>query len=167
MESTITYAGAFDGLHAATLSSEMSVGIYALSLFIGLAVYAKTNISPAGFVVPGSLVVAALEGVGSLVTIAAVTALTYGTMRLLMMVTILFGKRMFAMTLGVSTLYGTVLFASLHTVEPELFPGDALGFLVPGLIVYQLLRQSTLKTFAVSAGVTAATGVIAIALLAI
>lgn len=156
-----------DNLHAATLSSEMSVGIYAISLFIGLWVYSKTNISPAGFVVPGSLVIAALEGVGSLVTIASVTALTYGTMRLLKKVTVLFGKRLFALTLGISTLYGTIGFASLHTVEPELFPGDALGFLVPGLIVYQMLRQSTLKTFAVSAGVTAVTGVIAIGLLAI
>jgi hypothetical protein len=157
----------FDHLHAATLSSEMSVGIFCIGLFIGLFVYSKTNISPAGFVVPPSLVIAALQGVGSLITIAAVTALTFFTMKLLKRFVVLFGKRLFALCLGISTLYGTVAFAALHTVEPELFPGDALGFLVPGLIVYQMLRQTTLKTFAVSAGVTAATGVIAVGLLAI
>lgn len=154
-------------LHAATLSSEMSVAIYAISLFIGLFVYFKTNISPAGFVVPGSLVVAGLEGPGSLVTITSVAALTFASMKILNRVTILYGKRLFAMTLGMSTLYGTVGFVTLHTIEPALFPGDAIGFLVPGLIVYQLLRQSTLKTFAVSAGVTAATGVIALICLAV
>lgn len=154
-------------LHAATLSSEMSVAIYAISLFIGLFVYFKTNISPAGFVVPGSLVVAALEGPGALVTITAVAGATYGTMKLMNKYTILFGKRLFAMTLGVSTLLGTVAFLALHADFPGYFPGDALGFLVPGLIVYQLLRQSTKRTFAVSAAVTAATGAIALICLAV
>lgn len=154
-------------LHTATLSSEMSVGIYAISLFIGLLVYFKTNVSPAGFVVPGSLVVAALEGPASLITIAAIAAATLGSMKVIERFTILYGKRLFAMTLGVSTLLGSVAFVSLHTVEPELFPGDALGFLVPGLIVYQLMRQQTKQTFIVSGAVTAATATVALILLAI
>lgn len=154
-------------LHAATLSSEMSVAIYAISLFIGLFVYFKTNVSPAGFVVPGSIVVAALEGPGSLVTITVVAIATFGTMKLINRFTILYGKRMFAMTLGVSTLIGSIAFVTGHRSYPEFFPGDALGFLVPGLIVYQLLRQSTKKTFAVSAAVTAATAAIALLCLAI
>jgi hypothetical protein len=154
-------------LHTATISSEMSVAIFAISLFIGLFVYLKTNISPAGFVVPGSLVIAALEGPGSLVTITLTALATYGAMKLIEKKTVLYGKRLFAMTLGTSTLIGTIAFGALHTRYPDFFPGDALGFLVPGLICYQLLRQSTKKTFAVSAGVTAATGAIALVFLAV
>lgn len=154
-------------LHSATLSSEMSVAIFAISLFIGLLVYFKTNVSPAGFVVPGSIVIAALEGPASLITIAVIAAATYGVMKLICAITIMYGKRLFAMSLGVSTLLGSVAFVSLHTVEPALFPGDALGFLVPGLIVYQLMRQKAKQTFVVSAAVTAATGTVALILLAV
>lgn len=154
-------------LHTATLSSEMSVIIFAVSLLIGLLVYLKTNVSPAGFVVPGSIVISALEGPGSLITIAAVAVATFASMKVIERFTILYGKRLFAMTLGVSTILGSVAFVSLHTVEPELFPGDALGFLVPGLITYQLMRQKTKQTFAVSAAVTALTGTVALILLAV
>jgi hypothetical protein len=155
------------GLHTATLSSEMSVAIYAISLFIGLFVYLKTNISPAGFVVPGSIVVAALEGPGSLITIALTAMATYASMKLIEKFTVLYGKRLFANTLAVSTGIGGTAFMLLHRDYPDFFPGDALGFLVPGLIVYQLLRQSPKKTFAVSAAVTAATGAIAVICLAV
>ncbi len=149
------------------ISSELSVLIFAISLMIGLTGYLITNVSPGGFVVPGSLVVSALEGPGSLITIAAVAVATAVALYGLNRVTILYGKRLFALTLCISTVLGAVAFLALHLTYPGLFPGDALGFLTPGLLVYQARRQGLGMTLRTTGSVTAATATFALILLAV
>lgn len=155
-------------VQVAVISSEMSVVIFSISLLVGLVAYLLTNCSPLGFVVPGSLVVSALEGPASILAIAGVAVLTWLTITIIdKRFAIIYGKRLFALTLGTSTILGTAAFLALHRSEPALFPGDALGFMVPGLIVYQLKRQKFGKSLAVTAVVTAITGTFALAMLAI
>jgi poly-gamma-glutamate biosynthesis protein PgsC/CapC len=149
------------------LSSDLSAVVFAFSLLFGLAYYLLTNVSPGGFVVPGSLVVSALEGPASLFTICGVAAVTWALMKVIERYTILYGKRLFALALCLSTVFGLAAFESLHVAVPTLFPGDSLGFLVPGLIVYQLMRQNTKATLLSTTVVTAATTTVAVALLAI
>lgn len=149
------------------ISSEMSAIVFAFSLLFGLGYYLVTTVSPGGFVVPGSLVVSAMEGPASLLTVLVVSLFTFGLMKLLERHTILYGKRLFALALVLSTLFGFVAFMALHVKVPELFPGDQLGFLVPGLIVYQLMRQTAKSTLTATGVVTAATATTAVLLLAL
>lgn len=154
-------------MHPVDIPSQLSAIVFAFSLAFGLGYYLVTNISPGGFVVPGSLVVSALEGPASLITVLGVSALTFGTMKAIERYTILYGKRLFALSLLLSSVFGLVAFESLHVEVPSLFPGDSLGFLVPGLIVYQLMRQTAKATFIATGVVTAATAATALALLAL
>lgn len=154
-------------MQSVDISSEMSVIVFAFSLLFGLGYYLLTSVSPGGFVVPGSLVVTALEGPASLLTVLGVTAVTWGIMKLLERFTILYGKRLFSLALVLSTLIGFIAFMGLHVKVPALFPGDQLGFLVPGLIVYQLMRQTARATLTATGVVTAATASTAVVLLAI
>ncbi|MET0698960.1 MAG: poly-gamma-glutamate biosynthesis protein PgsC/CapC [Mycobacterium sp.] len=154
-------------MNSIDLSSDLSAVVFAFSLLFGLAYYLMTSVSPGGFVVPGSLVVSGLEGPASLLTICGVAAITYGLMKVIERFTILYGKRLFALSLVLSTVFGLIAFEALHVSVPNLFPGDSLGFLVPGLIVYQLMRQNTKSTLISTAVVTAATTTVAVALLAI
>lgn len=152
---------------AVDVPSQLSAIVFAFSLAFGLGYYLVTNVSPGGFVVPGSLVVSLLEGPASLITILGVASLTYGIMKIIERFTILYGKRLFALALLLSTVIGLFAFELLHVEVPSLFPGDSLGFLVPGLIVYQLMRQTAKATFISTGVVTAATMATALALLAL
>ena len=69
---------------------------------------------------------------------------------------ILYGKRLFAVTIGFGVLVQVSTFLALHHQAPYLFPGDALSFVAPGLIVYQLVRQKKpLQTIGVTSAVSA------------
>jgi hypothetical protein len=151
---------------AVDISSELAAVVLGASLLFALVCYKVTNLSPGGMIVPGCLTLTALQGVGGLVSVGAATLLTYAAMRLLSRVAILYGKRLFALTLAVSVVVQTGAFLALHTRWPQLWPGDTLGFLVPGLITYQLLKQKRLATLVATVSVTAASSAAAIALLA-
>jgi hypothetical protein len=149
------------------LSSELSAVIVAAGLLFGLVGYLITNVAPAGLMVPGCIVLAALEDVRSLVTITAITAVTLGLMKILQRLMILYGKRLFAVTMLVSAFLSLVTFLGLHMHYPFLFGGDTLSFLVPGLMTFQLVRPRALQTLAATAVVTCGTAGAALAVIAL
>ncbi|MGS2617878.1 poly-gamma-glutamate biosynthesis protein PgsC/CapC [Micromonospora sp. LZ34] len=149
------------------LSSELSAVIVAAGLLFGLVGYLITNVAPAGLMVPGCIVLTAIEDVRSLVTITIVTVVTVGLMKLLQHITILYGKRLFAVTMLVSSLLSLGTFLALHLRYPFLFGGDTLSFLVPGLMSFQLLRPHALQTLAATAVVTCGTGAAALAVISL
>jgi hypothetical protein len=149
------------------LSSELSAVVVAAGLLFGLVGYLITNVAPAGLMVPGCIVLTALEDVRSLVTITAITGVTVGVMKVLQRLMILYGKRLFAVSLLVSALLSLVTFLGLHAHYPYFFGDDTLSFLVPGLMTFQLVRPRALQTLAATAVVTCGTAGAALAVIAL
>jgi hypothetical protein len=59
---------------------------------------------------------------------------------------ILYGKRLFAVVVLLGVLLQTSLLLFLQSDYPLLLPHQTLGFVVPGLIAYQLVRQRPAAT---------------------
>ncbi|MFC8615421.1 poly-gamma-glutamate biosynthesis protein PgsC/CapC [Micromonospora purpureochromogenes] len=149
------------------LSSELSAVIIASGLLFGLVGYLVTNVAPAGLMVPGCLVLTALQDVRSLITVVAVTAVTVALMKLLQRITILYGKRLFAVAVLVSSFMSVTSFVLLHLRYPFLFGGDTLSFIIPGLMTYQLVRPRALQTLAATGVVSAGTGGVALLMISL
>ena len=149
------------------LSSELSAVIVAAGLLFGLVGYLVTNVAPAGLMVPGVVVLTALEDFRSLGTVTVITALTVGIMRLFQRLMILYGKRLFAVSMLVSAMLSVGAFTALHTRFPFLFGDDTLSFLTPGLMTFQLIRPRAMQTLAATAVVTCGTAAAALAAIAL
>lgn len=125
----------------AYISSETSALILGITAICALVCYLKTNLSPGGLIVPGVLVLTALEGPVSLATTVAATAACYGLVFAATKAMILYGKRLFVTCLITSLMIELLAFMAFHQAVPQMFPHDTLGFLVPGLMSYQFFKQ--------------------------
>jgi poly-gamma-glutamate biosynthesis protein PgsC/CapC len=137
---------------------ELTPEIAALSLAIGLlfslVCYLITNLSPGGMITPGWLALTLVQEPRRAAIVVCVTALTFlGTLGL-QKVVILYGKRLFAAVVLVAVFLQTTLFFFIQTQSPFLFAHQTLGFIVPGLIAYQLVRQPIAPTLISTAAVT-------------
>lgn len=139
------------------ISSETAALILGITAICALVCYLRTNLSPGGLIVPGVLVLTALEGPLSLATTVVATATCYGLVLAATKYTILYGKRLFVTSLITSLLIELTAFMLLHKHVPEMFPHDTLGFLVPGLMTYQFFKQKIGPTL-VSTSVVALIG---------
>jgi poly-gamma-glutamate biosynthesis protein PgsC/CapC len=145
-----------------TMAPEVATIALAIGLMFAFVCYLTTNLSPGGMITPGWIAVTVTEDPRKLVVIAAVTALTYGATLVLQRVVILYGKRLFAAVIMISVLFSTGLFLLVHNDFPLLFVHQTLGFIIPGLIGYQLVRQPRAATIACTTAVSlAAYGVLA------
>lgn len=147
----------------ALLTSQEAVLGLGIGLVFGLMCYLVTNLSPGGMITPGWLAITLVEDVKRLVVIAAVVATAYGGALLLRKVVILFGKRLFAAVVLLAVFAQATIFLFLLRDFPDLAPDQTLGFIVPGLIAYQFLRQPVIATAVAVTAVTALTyGVLAV-----
>jgi poly-gamma-glutamate biosynthesis protein PgsC/CapC len=126
----------------------------AIGLLFALACYLTTNLSPGGMITPGWLALTLAEDIGKVAVIVGVTALTYLGTRLVQRTVILYGKRLFAAVMMLSVLLSMTLFLIVQRDYPLLFTHETLGFIIPGLIAYQLVRQPALATLAATGTVT-------------
>lgn len=149
------------------MSSSMAAALLGLGVLAALWCYLKTNISPGGLIVPGVLALTALEGPASFGQTIVAIAATFGLVKLLSKAGILYGKRLFAACLAISTLIELTAFIVLHKHYPALFPGDTLGMVLPGLVTYQMFKQRVLFTVLATAVVTSVTAAIALVALAV
>ncbi|MGW1892816.1 poly-gamma-glutamate biosynthesis protein PgsC/CapC [Streptomyces sp. NPDC002004] len=117
-----------------------AVGI-AIGLLFSLVCYLTTNLSPGGMITPGWLALTLVEDLQRAAMVVGVTVLTYVGTLLMQKFVILYGKRLFAavVLLGV-IIQGTVMIV-LSLEFPLMYANQTLGFIVPGLIAYQLVRQ--------------------------
>ena len=133
----------------------------ALSLGVGLVFsllcYLTTNLSPGGMITPGWLAIAMVQDYLQVVVIFAMTVITYRAMTVLLKITILYGKRLFAAIVLLGVLLQLTLFLIIQGELPLLFVHQTLGFIAPGLIVYQLIRQPPAATMLATGIVSAAT----------
>ncbi|AZM56111.1 poly-gamma-glutamate biosynthesis protein PgsC/CapC [Streptomyces sp. NPDC018029] len=130
-----------------------AVGI-ALGLLFSLVCYLTTNLSPGGMITPGWLALTLVEDLQRAAMVVGVTVLTYAGTLLMQKFVILYGKRLFAavVLLGV-TLQATVMIV-LSIEFPLMYANQTLGFIVPGLIAYQLVRQPKGPTLLATGSVT-------------
>jgi hypothetical protein len=90
------------------------------------------------------------------------TVLTYLATLGLSKIVILYGKRQFAAVVLLGVLLQTTVFLLIQGNYPLLYVHETLGFVVPGLIAYQLVRQPPAVTVLATGSVTLASyGVLA------
>lgn len=149
-----------------TLAPQTATVALAIGLLFSLICYLTTNLSPGGMITPGWLALTIVEDTGKVAVILAVTVLTYLGVRGLQRVVILYGKRLFASVMMISVLLSVGLFLLIESKYPLVFAHETLGFIIPGLVAYQLVRQPPLATLVATATVSlAAVGVLSSGLL--
>jgi poly-gamma-glutamate biosynthesis protein PgsC/CapC len=136
------------------LSPEVATIGLAIGLVLSLLCYLTTNLSPGGMITPGWLALTVVEDYRRAAIIVLMTALTYGGTRLLQRVVILYGKRLFAAVVLLGVVLQVSFLVFLQADFPLLFVHQTLGFVVPGLIAYQLVRQRPAPTLLATGGVS-------------
>jgi poly-gamma-glutamate biosynthesis protein PgsC/CapC len=128
----------------------------AVGLLFSLICYLTTNLSPGGMITPGWLALTMIQDYRKAAMIVGVTAVTYLGMKLLQRLVILYGKRLFAVVVMLGVLLSISLFLAVQRSYPFLFVHQTLGFIIPGLIAYQLLRQPIKATLVATGSVSIA-----------
>jgi gamma-polyglutamate biosynthesis protein CapC len=126
----------------------------AIGLVFSLVCYLTTNLSPGGMITPGWLALTLLEDYRLGALLVLTTALTYAATLALQRFIILYGKRLFAAVVLTGVLLQTTAFFLIQHDVPLLFVHQTLGFVVPGLIAYQLVRQPPLATVLATSAVS-------------
>ncbi|MGH3587723.1 MAG: poly-gamma-glutamate biosynthesis protein PgsC/CapC [Pseudonocardia sp.] len=145
-----------------TLAPQAATIALAIGLLFALVCYLTTNLSPGGMITPGWLALTLVEDPRKVLVIAVVTAVTFLGIRGLQRVVILYGKRLFAAVMMLSVLLSTGLFLLVQRDYPLLFAHETLGFVIPGLVAYQLVRQPPVATVLATSAVSLASyGVLA------
>jgi poly-gamma-glutamate biosynthesis protein PgsC/CapC len=126
----------------------------AIGLVFSLICYLTTNLSPGGMITPGWLALTLVEDYRKAAIVVLMTGLTFGATKVLQRVVILYGKRLFAAVVLTGVLFQTGGFILLQNDYPLLFAHQTLGFVVPGLIAYQLVRQPPVATLLATSAVS-------------
>ncbi|WP_431045471.1 poly-gamma-glutamate biosynthesis protein PgsC/CapC [Streptomyces sp. P1-3] len=140
----------------------VALGI-AIGLVFSLVCYLTTNLSPGGMITPGWLALALVTDAVRAAMVIGITALTFLATKALQRHVILYGKRLFAAVVLSSVLLHNTVLLTLQHEFPRLHTAQTLGFIVPGLIVYQLLRQPLAATVISTTAVTLCTYVVLVA----
>ncbi|MER8012017.1 poly-gamma-glutamate biosynthesis protein PgsC/CapC [Streptomyces sp. NPDC094149] len=136
------------------LTPEIAALGIALGLLFSLICYLTTNLSPGGMITPGWLALTLVEDVQRAAIVLGVTVLTYVSILILQRVVILYGKRLFATVVLTGVLLQATLMITLSLELPLMYSNQTLGFIVPGLIAYQLVRQPKGPTLLATGSVT-------------
>ncbi|MFG2715007.1 poly-gamma-glutamate biosynthesis protein PgsC/CapC [Streptomyces goshikiensis] len=144
----------------AVLTPEIAAIGIALGLLFSLVCYLTTNLSPGGMITPGWLALTLLEDLQRAALVVGVTVLTYVLTLLLQRFVILYGKRLFAAVVLLGVLLQATVVIVLELEFPLLYTNQTLGFIVPGLIAYQLVRQPKGATLMATGSATLMTYVV-------
>jgi gamma-polyglutamate biosynthesis protein CapC len=139
------------------LTPETATLALAIGLLFALTCYLVTNLSPGGMITPAWLALTIVTDWRRVGLIAGVTLLTWLGTLVLHRVVILYGKRLFASVVMLGVFLQMTLALFILKEYPLLFSHQTLGFIVPGLIAYQLVRQPVLPTVAATVAVTGLT----------
>ncbi|MER5929519.1 poly-gamma-glutamate biosynthesis protein PgsC/CapC [Streptomyces sp. NPDC002054] len=144
----------------AVLTPEIAAIGIALGLLFSLVCYLTTNLSPGGMITPGWLALTLIEDLQRAAIVTGVTVLTYVLTLVVQRFVILYGKRLFAavVLIGVILQGGVVILLQMEF--PLLYANQTLGFIVPGLIAYQLVRQPKGATLLATGSATLMTYVV-------
>jgi len=125
----------------------MAIETLLIGLVLALLWAELTDISPGGIIVPGYLALYPTQPLRILATVAA-ALLTVAVYRWLARHLILFGRRRFVLMVLVGALLSQAWFMAL----PRLFQASlelrVIGWLIPGILASNLVRQKCLPTLA-------------------
>ncbi|SDE00210.1 poly-gamma-glutamate biosynthesis protein PgsC/CapC [Actinokineospora iranica] len=141
------------GIGGELLPQVATLGL-AIGLVFSLLCYLTTNLSPGGMITPGWLALTLVEDYAKAGIVVGMTALTFGAVLLLQRFVILYGKRQFAAVVLTGVVLQTTMIVVIQQDYPVLFAHQALGFVVPGLIAYQLVRQPRVATLVATSTVS-------------
>jgi gamma-polyglutamate biosynthesis protein CapC len=144
----------------ADVTPEVAALGIALGLVFSLVCYLTTNLSPGGMITPGWLALTLVTDLQRAALVLGVTVLTYIGTVLVQKIVILYGKRLFATVVLIAVVLQMSVMLALRDQFPLLYTSQTLGFIVPGLIAYQLLRQPKAATLISTSSVTLATYVV-------
>jgi poly-gamma-glutamate biosynthesis protein PgsC/CapC len=144
------------------LTPQLSTLCLGVGLVLALGCYLTTNLSPGGMITPGWLALALVEDYWQALVIVVMTVVTWALTKVLQRVVILYGKRLFAAIVLLSVLLQVTLFLLVQRDLPLFFSHQTLGFVAPGLIAYQLVRQPPVATLLATGVVAAGTYVVII-----
>ena len=144
----------------ANLTAQTAALGIALGLVFSLVCYLTTNLSPGGMITPGWIALTLVTDVQLAGLMVCVATLTYFTTKLLQRTVILYGKRLFAAVVLTAVLIQTTVMLALNHEFPLLYTSQTLGFIVPGLVSYQMVRQPMAATLISTTAVTLATYVV-------
>jgi poly-gamma-glutamate biosynthesis protein PgsC/CapC len=144
------------------LSAQLATACLGIGLVFALLCYLTTNLSPGGMITPGWIALTIIEDPLQASIVVGMTAITYVLARLLQRVVILYGKRLFAAIVLLSVFLQLTLFVLVQRDAPLLFAHQTLGFVAPGLVAYQLIRQPPTPTLVATGIVTGITYGVAI-----
>ncbi|GAA0707407.1 poly-gamma-glutamate biosynthesis protein PgsC/CapC [Dactylosporangium roseum] len=139
------------------LSAQLATATLGIGLVFALLCYLTTNLSPGGMITPGWIALALIEDPLQAAIVVVMTVVTYFLTRLLQRLVILYGKRLFAAIVLLSVLLQMTVFVIVQRDLPLLFAHQTLGFVAPGLITYQLVRQPPPATIMATTIVTGMT----------
>ncbi|MEU8252742.1 poly-gamma-glutamate biosynthesis protein PgsC/CapC [Micromonospora inaquosa] len=139
------------------LSAQLATACLGIGLVFALLCYLTTNLSPGGMITPGWIALALIEDPLQAAVIVVMTVVTYALTKLMQRMVILYGKRLFAAIVLLSVLLQMTLFVIVQRDLPLLFAHQTLGFVAPGLIAYQLVRQPPKATVLATVMVTGIT----------
>jgi poly-gamma-glutamate biosynthesis protein PgsC/CapC len=139
------------------LSAQLSTACLGIGLVFALLCYLTTNLSPGGMITPGWIALTLIEDKMHAAVIVGMTVITFALTKVLQRTVILYGKRLFAAIVLLSVFLQLTLFVLVQQDLPLLFAHQTLGFVAPGLITYQLVRQPPKATILATTLVTAIT----------
>lgn len=128
------------------LNAPLATASLGIGLIFALACYLTTNLSPGGMITPGWVALALVEDRLQAIVMVVMTVVTFALTKVLERVVILYGKRLFAAVVMLSVLLQLTAFLIIQRDFPLLFSHQTLGFVAPGLIAYQLIRQPPAAT---------------------
>ena len=149
--------------NSAGLAPEVSVLALSLGLVFGLGCYLVTNLSPGGMITPGWLALVLITDPTFAFIIGGVAVATYFISRLVQRVIILYGKRLFATVVLIGVFIQLTIFVLVSRTIASSEDYTTLGFIIPGLVAYQLIRQPVGATLLSTAAVAALNYVIVLA----
>src|SRR2546426_4529908 len=140
----------------------VSVLVLQTAVFVGIAVsmfwYERSLLSPGGVVVPGYVALFLLLRPEVVAYTLAIALTTAALMRYASRFTILFGRRRFAVTM-LAAMSLSIAIELIVGPFTGLDPGfQVIGFIIPGLIANEVLRQKiipTLSTLGIVSAITA------------
>jgi gamma-polyglutamate biosynthesis protein CapC len=108
---------------------------------LSLVCYLLTNLSPGGMITPGWIAVILIQDPSHSILLLGTVVVTYFVVLRVRKVVILYGKRLFASVVMVAVFIQIGAFLFFLRAVPNVSDNSTLGFIVPGLIAYQLIRQ--------------------------
>jgi poly-gamma-glutamate biosynthesis protein PgsC/CapC len=116
-----------------------------IGLIVGFIYYEAVGVSPGGVIAPAYLALYIHEPTQIVLTLVVAT-LTWGTISLLMPYLLLYGRRKMLLALVLGFVYGVLINRGLGFGSYLPHAIHSIGYLIPGLIASEMVRQKVLPT---------------------